>query len=294
MLSGKRNYDQFFIDVWPYVVSALSEKVNGNENKIWRHAAANIKLYMERLHGMGICSDISAFKSQYNAVKRGDEQFQFFDSVKKLYSAAIETHGLPCGFVDMLDAKDPTACRAKCGNLRECLLNVGDFCNGGEIYFLVVKIEHILNLYHKLYQLITSKVAGGVKNPDSRRISISLSVFTSHLGRALCYLFAGEDAESKKEIEHSIRHLRRCIMDCYKVMLNYIVNNHVGLSEGNQLIPSHGDREGGVYVLPNDFWKTAIEARVMEHDGGDMMRRIDKYNELIPYINDLIEYLEKL
>ncbi len=111
-------------------------------------------------------------------------------------------------------------------------------------------------------------------------------VFVSHLGRAAihqCADAAKPVADATKELEKSLLHLDRAIMDAHKMLVLRLRH-----PDTRRYFRKH---------MPPDMWRTIVMARCLEHDRlthdhKEFTARIRQYSKLFPVADRILADLD--
>ncbi len=281
LLTGKKELEDFYEKVFPFVLSTLNNKSDSDEciqqeREMWLHAAGQQVEYVKAL-----CKKHFKFQDKLkykeflllvDTVLNERKPFEDGEGIIALYDVIEGLDKIPCDYAKRMHDIPPE-------NTFKVFAAPSE--DEEQLNTLLTHIVESINLYHDVVVCIQEKVkAPKIPNPFPLSIVASLAVFTSHFGRALClYYSSPSDLESENDtpeeaIKKSLEHLRRCLMDTCKLVID--------------CLNSYPELFGQQYAVPEEFWKIALEARKMEHDRAPIKSRMEQYEKTYPFIRDFL------
>lgn len=271
LLTGEKALGNFYDSVFEYVLQTLAGRTPGEkaESAMWSYGFE----YQRRFY--------KAFFTRFPnpaAVKRMEKSERFcidrlgpdsLKSIQKMYRDLVGLGIAECALGRYIENKT-----GREANIPGPILlpEIED-----HLTLLLPEIVTGMNTFIELANIAQKIDKPAAKKPADHfphRAVTSLAIFASHIGRTVCLTYGNKPDEAAEEMRGAVKYLKRCAMDINKINIDYI--------------RSHADIFEKKFNLPGEYWERALQARILEHDRATIEKRVEAYQELQPYYQNLI------
>ncbi len=253
-------------------------ELENRKKDMWRFAWENQRLYLQLLKGRiqrpGAESlDLNAFQRDV-LMRRG----MVFSVIQDGYRQCVDIDKEHCDYVQRIEDRGASSA----ARLR---------FDPDAWHAAAVRVRH-MNKLLKLLQSADEILGQAKEKPAPAGVAAGISVFVSHLGRALMLQYLRPDDvekdeerrrledESNRLLKEAMPYLERALFDAYQEIL-------VGVVSRITLFRDSG-------FATEQWWDCLTETRKMEHDNNGFTEKLNAYQRLELGIRGFLDYAQSL